>query len=677
MSATTGQPAAAASAATERARRLSAGELAWVAAIPCALIVLVAALLLGPPLGHALFPHGSDALWPPSWWEATGRAEPTKHARYLIATLAPLLLAGAILLGLRRRWALHPGATRALALASQVALVAVVAFGLLGQQGTIAFGSLTHPPRAIFGIPTLAAAAAILPATLLALRDERLGARIARIVRETAARRRIGFAVAALVSAAWLLEAVMSDGMVEDKGVFNWTLNDAFALLDGRTPLVDYHLLYGKLMPYPAAAVLAVFGTSGLVYTLFLTLLSVLALVAVYAILRPIAGSSLLALVLFLPFVALSAAKDIVIQAGLWPMRYAFAYLVAWLTARHLEGRRPRRAWIVFLVGGLGAVNSMEFGLGALLGSALAIVCVQPPRAARAWLRLAGEATAGVAGSIAIVSAATLAGSGRLPDPALLMEWPRIFTSLGWFALPVPVASLHLAVFATFAAAIVVAIVRSLGGERDTLTGMLAWSGVLGLMAGSYYVGRAEDVKLIALFSAWGFSLVLLTVACARALAARGWRRPAIAELLVLFGFAVAVCAFVQVPSPIAPLQRLRSAPPLQYRPAAEAFVRERTRPGEKVAILLPEGDRIAYDLGLDDVSPYGFVNAIVTRREMQTLIDTVRREDVRAIFLPAPTAAVAGEGNSAPEQIQLLESIGYRTGATTTEGFLELAAGG
>lgn len=664
--------------AVERARALSAAELAWVAAIPCALIALAAALLLGPPLGHVLFLHGSDALWPPDWWEARGRPEPAKHARYLLATLAPLLLAGVVLLGLRRGWALRRRATRALTLANQVALVAVVAFGLLGQQGTIAFGSLTHPPRPIFGVPTLAAAAALLAAALFALRDGRLAPGLARIARETAARRRIGFAIAAAVSATWLLEAVMSDGMVEDRGVFNWTLNDTFALLDGRTPLVNYHLLYGKLVPYPTAAVLAVFGTSGLVYTLFLTLLSVLALVAVYAILRPIAGGSVPALVLFLPFVALSDAKHVVTQAGLWPMRYGFAYLVAWLTARHLEGRRPRRAWIVFLAGGLGAVNSTEFGLGALLGSALAIACVQPPRAARDVLRLASELVAGVAGAIAMVSAATLAGSGRLPDPAVLMEWPRIFTSLGWFALPLPVASLHLAVFATFGAAVVVAIVRSARGERDTLTAMLAWSGVLGLMAGSYYVGRAEDVKLIALFSAWGFSLVLLTVACARALASRGWRRPAIAELLVLFGFAVAVCSFVQLPSPIAQVRRLTSAtPPPQYRPAAEAFVRARTRHGEKVAILLPEGDRIAYDLGLDDVSPYSFVNAIVTRRQMETLVDALRREGAQAVFMPAADAQVGGEANSAPEQLQLLEAAGYRAAPETNEGFVELRAGG
>ena len=40
-----------------------------------------------------------------------------------------------------------------------------------------------------------------------------------------------------------------------------WTLNDAFAVLDGRTPLVDYHLIYAKLLPYPAALVLLAFGT--------------------------------------------------------------------------------------------------------------------------------------------------------------------------------------------------------------------------------------------------------------------------------------------------------------------------------------------------------------------------------------------------------------------------------
>lgn len=661
----------------ESARILSAAEIAWTVIVPCALPVLASALLLGPALGRALFPRGFDVLWPSTWWEAGGHPEPAKHARYLIATALPFLVIAVMLLGLRREWRLSPRVTRTVVAASQLAVVAVVAFGFLGQQGTISFGALASPPRPVFGLPTLAAAAALLTVTLIVLREGRLAAWIGRLSRETMARRWAGAALAVAIAALWMQEVVMSDRLVEDHGLFNWTLNDAFAVLDGRTPLVDYHLIYGKLMPYPAALVLAAFGASGLVYTLLLMVLNVLALVAVYAVLRRIVGGSLLALGAFAPFVALSDLRHIAIQAGLWPMRYGFAYPVAWLLGRHVDGRRPRHAWVLFLLGGLAAINSMEFGLGVLGGSVLAIVCVRPPRTRRAALRLTGALVGGTFGSIALVSILTLARAGRLPEPAGLTEWPRIFTNLGWFELPVPVASLHLAVFATFMAAIVLAAVRAIGADQDAvLTAMLMWAGVVGLAGGNYYAGRAEDGKLTALLSVWGFVLVLLTIACVRSLTARSWRSPRVAELLVLLGFAVAVCTTIHVPSPVAHLRKLAyTSHPLGYRPAAERFIRERTHRGEKVAVMLPEGDRIAYDLGLDDVSPYGFMNAIVTRRQMQTLIDAVRREGVRKIFLPAPEAFVAGEGDSAPEQLQLLETVGYRFHAVTGEGFVELRA--
>jgi hypothetical protein len=678
MSTTASQASSRAGARDERTRPLAPADVAWMALIPTAAISLAAVLLLGPPLGRVLFPHGHDLLWPPTWVLATGRAEPTKHARYVIAALAPLLLAAVVLLGSRRRWSLPPRTTRAVVLASELALVAFVAFGLLGQQGAISPGSLQHPPQPIFALATLAGAAVFVVATLGVLRSGRLAAPIARALRETTARRRTGMALAATASALWLFDTVLSDRAAEDYGTFNWTLNDAFAVLDGRTPLVDYRGIYGKLVPYPSAAVLAIFGASGFVYSLFLAILSALALVAVYAILRRIAGSTLPALALFLPFSALSAFGHIVNQAGLWPMRYGPAYLVAWLTALHLDGRRPRRAWVLFLVGGLGAVNSVEFGLGALGGSALALALARPPRTPRAALRLAGEAAVGVVGAIALVSTLTLARAGRLPDPAVLLEWPRVFTNLGWSSQPVPVASMHLALLATFAGAVVVAAVRSARGDRDVLTGMVAWSGVFGLGAGAYYIGHAEDGKLIALFSAWAFSLVLLTVVCVRALAARGWRGVRAPELLVLVGFAVAAWELVHVPSPVVPMRRLASAPAPQYRRAAEAFVGAHTRHGEKVAILLPEGHRIAYDLGLDNVSPYAFLNVIVTWRQMHALIDTVRREHVHAIFLPAPESFVGAEGTSAPEQIQLLEAAGYRRlPLMTNEGFIELRRDG
>jgi hypothetical protein len=206
---------------------------------------------------------------------------------------------------------------------------------------------------------------------------------------------------------------------------------------------------------------------------------------------------------------------------------------------------------------------------------------------------------------------------------------------------------------------------------------MLAWSGTFGLLAGSYYVGRSDDIKLYSLFSAWGLALALLTVACVRGLAARGWRAPTVAELLVLLGLALSACVVLRMPAPNEQLARLtRSQPAPSYRPAMERFVARHTQRGERVAILVPESFRIAYELGLTNVSPYVMSSAIVTRAQLRTLLDAIRREHVREVFMPAPGYVVLTDGASAPEHLRALRGAGFERGASQP-GFLELRRAG
>jgi hypothetical protein len=309
------------------------------------------------------------------------------------------------------------------------------------------------------------------------------------------------------------------------------------------------------------------------------------------------------------------------------------------------------------------------------VASIVALLCARRPRSRRDVLQLAGQVAGGTLAAAALVSAVTLVRAGTLPSVDNLLAWPRTFNDLGWFSLPMPTASLHLALYATFAATIAVAAVRLARSDEDVLlTGMLMWSGVFGLIAGSYYSGRSEDLKLLCMFSAWAFALALLTVTCARALAARSWRSPTIPELLVLFGFALAVVSISGVAPPHAELARLtRSLPDPVYRAEAERFVGQRTQRGDTVAILLPEGYRIAHELGLDNVAPYGFPNAIVTVSGMQDVIDTLQREGVHQVFLPQLGQSLAHEGQSAPEHLQALAAVGYRA-KSEDGGLLELS---
>jgi hypothetical protein len=672
-------------AGLRRARTTSAAEVAWVAALPSALIAIGAILLLGPPLGHALFGRTSDQLWPPTWWEATGHPEPVKEGRYLLAAAAPLLFAAAVPAIARREVRLPSWLVRAATATSHAALLALVGVALLNQRAYI-LATQSSPP--VFGLVVAIVAACLVAAVVVSLRWRSIAARAVALGRETSRRRALCLAIAAGFAAIWLLKVVMTDRLAGDGYGFNYpyTLNDAVAVLDGRTPLVDYHVIYAKLLPYAVAPVLGAFGTTIFVYTVTMAVLTGLALLAVYAVFRLVTRSSLFALALFLPFVATSDIACVRLRAGtvspmamtaMWPARYGGVYLLAWLTARHVDALRPRRAWILFFLAGLVAVNSAEFGVAAVAATAVALLCARPPRSAGAALRLGAHAAAGVLGAVALVCLITIVRAGTPPKLALMLEWPRIFSTLGWFSLPLRLWGFHLAIYVTFAAAVVVAVVRmAQRDDRPLLTGMLAWSGVFGLLAGSYFIERPDALKLQAMLSAWSFALALLTVACVHALAARGWRRPALSHLLVLFGFGLTVCSLSRLSPPQQQIARLtRSLPTAVYVRTAERVIGAGTRRGEAVAILVPMSYRISHELGLRNLAPYGYMNAIVTRSQMLTLIGVLRREHIRTLFAPAPGSFLIGEADTAPEQLRVLAAIGFRQ-VSVTSGIVRLQRG-
>jgi hypothetical protein len=633
-----------------RSRTLIPAETAWIALIPCGILMLATIMLVGPPLGRTLFRPGTgaDVLWPPGWWEAGGNHEPVKHGRYILAVVAPLVLALAIFALARVRPRLQPRVIRGLVLAGQASVLAFVVVGVLGE-------------RHVFSGRELAIAAALVAVGAVACRRERAVTWVTELARERRLVRIASFAIAAAFAAMWVIEIVRNDGLTEDYGKMNWIPNGAYAVLDGRTPLVDVHIIYAKLLPYPAALVMATFGGTALVFSVFLAVLNLAALLAVYAIYRRIVGS-VFALGLFLPFVALSDAIHLLPFGSIWPMRYGNAYLLAWLTARHIDRRSPRHLWVLFFVGGLTMIDMFDFGFAATLATIAALLFARPPQSARDVWPLVRAVAIGVLGAVSAVTIFTLVRAGEPPRFGLLFEWSRIFTGLGWFSLPLPLPGLAFAIYATFAAAIVVAAVRVVRHANDVLlTGMLIWIGVLGLVGGNYYVVRPDTIKLVAMFSAWGFALGLLTIVSVRALTARDWRSPTLAELLVLFGFALSVCMIGRLDSPLQPIRDLSLASEPTYRPMAKELVAAHTHRGEKVAILLPESYRIAYELGLDNVSPYELQNALVTLRQIQTEIEVIEREGVRALFTPAPGAYLIGDVEAAPEHMELFRRAGFQ----------------
>jgi hypothetical protein len=622
-----------------RPRAVAPGELAWVLLLPCAALTAAAVALLGGPLGHALLRPGSERFFV----ETMARPEPTEHGRYAVALLGPPLLSAAALAS--PRWLTTRDASlRRVVVVAQVALVAFLALCLAGQNDILLNGDRPElwTPTRYFTLPTLLVALALPAAALVAPRAPRTAARLASMVRETPRRRAACLAVAALFAAIWLLTAVDTDGSLANtatgvQGHILWSMDETFAILDGRTPFVNYHPEYGQLWPYIVAAAMAAIGTSIGVYTTIMVAASGLVLLAVYGILRRVARSSVLALALFGPVVAtgffmklgpLDNRYGSANLFSLWPVRYGGAYLLAWLLSRRLDGAGPQRLVWLFLVGGLAVLNNPEFGVPALVATVVALVLVDPPRTRRAGVRLAASAAGGLLVALALVTALTLIRSGSLPRLGLLLEFPRLYGIGGWAMLPLPRIGIYLGVYVTFAAALVVAAVRrAQGAGEPVLTAMLAWIGAFGLLAGSYFVGRSHPQVLMDLFSPWTLALALLLVVVVRGLTARGWRRPAPAELAVLFGFGLAVCSLAQTPTPWSQIARIRDRAPTSIfkQRSADTVVARTSSRGEKVAILIPLGHRIAYDTGRVNVSPYSSIESMPTRQQLADTIADLR----------------------------------------------------
>ena len=660
-------------------RALSPGQAAWLALLPCALLTVALVALLGPPLGRTFLGPGSETFWAGTLPDP----EPAEHGRYLLSLLGPALLAAAVLASVR--WA--PRASAAVvgrwALAAQLLLVAFAVLCFAAQYDLLlsAWRPQWEFHARYFTPPTLLAALA-LPALLpIAMRRPAAHARVARLVRETRARRIGADAVAVLFAAVWLSSAISTDGSVALTAravVANlpWSMAEPFAILDGRTPLVDFHAQYGQLVPYLAAGAMAVFGASIGTFTVTMALGSGLALLALYAVLRRIVRSSPLALLLWTPV----AASGFFMQIGplenrygpaslfsLWPIRYGGPYLIAWLLARHLDrarGGRDPHAWPLFLLGGIVLVNNPEFGAGALAALVAALLLARPPHTRAGAGRLLAEATAGLLGALALVALLTLARSGSLPDFGSAFEFSKLYGIDGWALVPLPNIGIYLVVYVTFAAAIAVAAVRVARREADVvLTGMLAWSGTFGLIAGGYFAGRSHPHVLIDLFSPWGLALALLTIVAVRSLSARGWRRPALPELAVLFGFGLLACSLAQTPTPWSQIDRIRDRAPVSILKQAQAtaFVAERTSPGERIEILIPLGHRIAYDIGRVNVGPYASIQAMPTVQQLGRALAALRREGGSKLFVSSAFT---------PDQVrQAIERAGFVERGSIVEG--------
>lgn len=673
-------------AASPRARALRAGELAWIGLLPCAVLLVAVIVVLGPPLGRALLPHGGLTFLPSV--ADRPQPEPTEQARFLLALTGPLLLTGFVAAGLRRRWTAQSGTIAGLVIAAQVAALGFVVICLIVQyRHVFELAAWTTSKRTVYFKPaTLVVAGVIALAVAAGLASERVRLRFGALTHESRGRRWAGAAVALAATAIWLLTAINFEGTIvyaNDVIVnhFPYWLDETFAALDGRLPLVDFAAQYGSLWPYPIAGAMKLFGVGVGTFTIATTAISAAAMLATFATLRRVTGSTIGGLLLFLPFLAtsfyvmegpLDNRYAISNLFGTFPLRYAGPLLLAWLVARHLGGASPRRARWLFLAAGLVVLNNVEFGLPALGATAAALLWSGGWPTWRRLGALALEALMGLVAALVLVSALTLVTAGALPQLGLLFRYSRLFAVAGWGLLPMtPTIGTSTIIYLTYVAAIGAATVRAANREPDgVLTGLLAWSGVFGLGIGSYYMGRSHPEVLTNMFAGWALSLTLLFVLAVRAIAARSVRRPTLPEAACMFGFGVLVCSLALTPTPWSQVSRLQNAGIHIYgHPDGEAFIDAHTRPGDSVAILIPLGHRVAYNAGIVDVTPYTGGNSMPTIDQLDEMLRDLRAAGGRKVFLSLPEERV--------ELPELLVKRGYVERAQERFGMAEYSRGG
>jgi hypothetical protein len=640
------------------APRLEPSEVAWLLVVPCALLAVAAMLLLGRPLGQLLLSNRTGLTFLP---ELRGSVfpKPAEQMRYLMALAAAVALVGGTVLITRSTPRVAASRyTRGLVSATQwVGALFVVA--CVWAQREFVYGAVYGTPTGFiqpyFTIRTLVLAGVVALVGTLAILRDRVPQMVARAL--GASRRGIGPAavtVALIVTATWMISGVVLDSTVvnADYTIFyhiRFDVNEAFAVLDGRSPLVNLASQYASLWPYFSALVMSELGATLGVFSVTMCAITAASLLAVFDVLRRVTGRPIVALLLYLPFLANSLFgmhPGLVNRYGpvdlysVFPLRYAGPYLLLWCTARHLDGTRPRGRWLLFLVAGLVVLNNGDFGVPALGASFAALLVAEGlPRVSHVK-RLIGEVIGGLAGAYVLVSILTLARGGSLPDIGLLFSYARIFAVGGFGMLPTPTLGLHVVIYLTYVAALGTAAVRAMRDEEGRmLTALLAWSGIFGLGVGSYFMGRSHSEVLVSMFSAWTLALVLLAIALARDVISHPGRRSVLVVFATIFGLAVASCSLAETPAPWTQIERLRHrTPSLDVATAELKRVLRRYGDGKPEAILSTLGYREAYEAGVENVAPYAGVQSIMTVEQLDETLSALRKTGGHLLVLPMAT---------------------------------------
>lgn len=649
-------------------------DVIWAALLAFSVALVVAMLVLARPLGHLLLSTHGVHFFPSELPEVYPK--PTQEMRYVLAVL---FAAGLALLVARGRIpaviATHRMARNSLRLAAIVGRLGLLALVVWAWQSQFR-GLSGQFPNAHFNDDDLLVA--ILIAALLThavqLRPRWLEMRAIRGVRSP------WLVFAAALTACWLLPDVyraqnLAPALFEVTYHLEFTFDDFVAHLNGLTPLVNYNAQYASLLPFAVGPLLAIVGVTVGAFTVIMCVLTWGSLLAVERVLANVARNELVGFVLYVPLLAVSLYTlvpdgaeryDFADYFAVFPLRYFGPYVLLWLCIRHLRGLRPHKGATLFLCAGLVLLNNLEFGLPAFVATAAA--CVAASKAGQRMLRRLGRSLIlGLIAALVLVSLLTLLEAGQLPDLGSLTRYSRLFAVAGYTMLPTSLDGFQLIMFVTFAGALVAAGLRyrRRAGDR-ALTGALTYSGVFGLGAGAYFMGRSHPNVLVTLFSAWALSGALLSLLALKELARepvpqfgtltrKHMRTWAGSTALIAATLCLAATAITQIPAPWTQFKRIATSTPApapyNLSPAVN-FVRSTSRHDEAVMLLAPLGHEVARAAGVRNVSPFSSSADIITYELLGEMLEILHKNHGTRFFL--------GE-YIAPEIPRVLSADGFK----------------
>jgi hypothetical protein len=662
-------------------RALAAEDLAWLATIAGALVLAVVFLWLTTALAK-LYPTPTLHVF--KVWQVLIDPEPREDARSIVTLGLPFVVAAVVLaFGSTRppRRSLDP-----VVIAAQAVAFIALTWAVLNQTRS---GPLLLPhyfDPLLLSLPGLAAGACLgllMTGAILWRPALRLPEWVGRLAQWLRGRLWIPLGLAVLATVLWLLPAVITDStLAHSGGLASGHIpvqsEDYWAVVNGRTPLIDYIAQYANLLPIVVAPVLGAFHSSITSYSITMCVLSTVGMVAIFGVLTVVTRRPWVALGLYVPWVALSLFpwNDIGpyreftgIYYAVLPGRYIGPFLLALLLAVSTRRRIPTMAMFGFA--GLVVLNNYEFGIGALIGLTAAMIAAWDRTVpfGRRLAVLIGDGTAGLLAALVLVSAFTLIRTGELPDLSLLSYFDRLFLRDSYGLQSMPSLGLHWALYATYVAALLLATIRYVRRDPDvTLTAMLAFSGVFGLATGMYFVGRSAQFQLMMLFPAWGLALALLAWTAIGSLGSARLDRLRLRRLLIpacvaLIGLGVMIAAIARVPPPWRQVSRLENGgPPIAGLDNAVRYVEAHTQPGEHVLIIgTPLDHRVADLAGVVNVSPINGVTSLVSAKEADRALDQLEDEGGHQVIDGVSGLPEGGLVFGIPEFATILRERGYR----------------